>query len=363
MRLNDVKWIQFKNEHHVLTRRKFIINTFQKLCILQYNVHKLRNKMMIILLHKKKIKNYDILMIQKSWRYHEKARTYNSRGIDFILKNNDKKMCFYINNRIDDNNWHNTWHFKNVNIITLQLRRQNEKNAQNSMNTQLNSMNVSYLMNIHDVYNPPSINHNEILKKKNFFALKQTLRMQNENVIINNFNLHHFVWKEFSYSKQHLLSNDLLIMMRIIDVTLSLSRNIVTKNYQDFKIIIDLSFVTTKIVDKLISCDVIHELKNSFDHLLIDTIFDLRTQKKSKRRFKRNWKVLNEKKFKNVIWKHLSKSLSNTLINRQRIDSYTTIFLQIFKKMTKQFTSWVKFHKRTKFEWFQKCIDIIKKIW
>ena len=38
----------------------------QKLYILQYNVHKLKNKMMIILLHEKKIKNYDILIIQKS---------------------------------------------------------------------------------------------------------------------------------------------------------------------------------------------------------------------------------------------------------------------------------------------------------
>ena len=61
------------------------------------------------------------------------------------------------------------------------------------MNTQLNSMNTSCLMNIHDVYNLSSVNHNKILKKENFFALKQTLRMQNKNIIINNFNLHHFV--------------------------------------------------------------------------------------------------------------------------------------------------------------------------
>ena len=38
-------------------------NTFQKLRILQYNVHKLKNEMMIILLHEKKIKNYNILII------------------------------------------------------------------------------------------------------------------------------------------------------------------------------------------------------------------------------------------------------------------------------------------------------------
>ena len=209
----------------------------------------------------------------------------------------------------------------------MQLRRQNEESAQNSMNTQSNSMNASCSINIHDVYNPSSANHNEISKKKSFLALKQALCMQSENVIMNNFNLHHSVWKEFSYSRQHLLSNDLLIIMRIVDVTLSLFQNIVTRNYQNFKIIIDLSFVTAEIVDKLISYDVIHEVKNSFDHLFIDTILDLRTQKKSKRRFKRNWKALNEKKFKNVIWKHLSKSLSNISTNRQRINNYTTTFL------------------------------------
>ena len=82
--------------------------------------------------------------------------------------------------------------------------------------------------------------------------------------------------------------NDLLIMMRIIDVTLLLFQNIMIKNYQSFKIIIDLSFATTKIVDKLISYEIIHKIKNSFDYLFIDTIFNLKTQKKLKRRFKRN---------------------------------------------------------------------------
>ena len=159
-------------------------------------------------------------------------------------------------------------------------------------------MNALNSMNIYDIYNFSSINYNEILKKENLFALKQTLRMQDENVIINNFNLHYFVWEEFSYLKQYLLSNDLLIIMRIVNVTLLLFRNIVIKNYQDFKIIIDLSFATIKIVDKLIFCDVIHEMKNSFNYLFIDTIFDLKMQKKLKRRLKRNWKVLNKKNSK-----------------------------------------------------------------
>ena len=59
-------WVRFRNEHHVLTRKRSMTDTSQELRILQYNVHKLRNKMMIILLHEKRIKNYNILIIQKS---------------------------------------------------------------------------------------------------------------------------------------------------------------------------------------------------------------------------------------------------------------------------------------------------------
>ena len=251
---------------------------------------------MIALLHEMSIKDYNILMIQESWQHYEEARTYNSRDIDFTLKNNEEKTCFYVNNCIDDNNWHSTWHFKNVEIIILQLRRQSEKFSQDSMNTH-----EIYLMNIHKMYNSSSINYNEISSKKNLFVLKQTLRMSNENVIVNDFNLHHFHWNESSYFKQHLLSNDLLIVMCFVDAILSLLKNTIIKNYQESKIIINLSFATQEVVDKFISCKIIYEIKNSFDHLFIDTAFNLRTQKKSKRRFKRNWKALNEKKFKNVI--------------------------------------------------------------
>ena len=156
-------------------------------------------------------------------------------------------------------------------------------------------------MNIHEVYNFSSINYNKVSSKRSLFVLKQTLSMPNENVIVNDFNLHHSHWNESSYFKQHLLSNDLLIVMRFVDVILSLLKNTIIKNYQESKIIIDLSFATQRIADKFIFCEIIHKMKNSSDHLFIDTTFDLKTQKKSKRRFKHNWKILNKKKFKNII--------------------------------------------------------------
>ena len=71
-------------------------------------------------------------------------------------------------------------------------------------------------------------------------------------------------------------------MMCSVDVILSLFKNTINKNYQKSKIIIDLFFVTQKIINKFISCEIIHKIKNSFDNLFIDTIFDLKIQKKLK---------------------------------------------------------------------------------
>ena len=46
-------------------------------------------------------------------------------------------------------------------------------------------------MNIHKIYNSLSVNYNKILSRKSLFILKQTLRMLNKNIIINDFNLHY----------------------------------------------------------------------------------------------------------------------------------------------------------------------------
>ena len=47
-------------------------------------------------------------------------------------------------------------------------------------------------INIHKMYNFLLINYNEISLKENLFILKQTLRMLNKNVIVNDFNLYYF---------------------------------------------------------------------------------------------------------------------------------------------------------------------------
>ena len=55
--------------------------------------------------------------------------------------------------------------------------------------------------------------------------------MQNESVIIKNFNLYYFHSEELLYFRQHLLSNDVLIIIRFVNAALLLFKNIVMRNY------------------------------------------------------------------------------------------------------------------------------------
>jgi len=47
------------------------------------------------------------------------------------------------------------------------------------------------LINIHEVYNLFSNSHNKTKDKSNLSMIKQTLHMQSESIIIEDFNLHH----------------------------------------------------------------------------------------------------------------------------------------------------------------------------
>ncbi len=75
--------------------------------------------MMITLLHEKNLKNYDILILQELWWFDDSFKAYCSAIVNFMLKNNEDRICFYINKKIDSNIWYSTWYFKDVNTITL----------------------------------------------------------------------------------------------------------------------------------------------------------------------------------------------------------------------------------------------------
>ncbi len=86
---------------------------------------------------------------------------------------------------------------------------------------------------IHEIYNSSFKDHEIIHEKENLSNIKKTLHMSRENILVEDFNLHHFTWKESFYSKQHLLSNELIEIIINIDASLALSQDTITRNYQE----------------------------------------------------------------------------------------------------------------------------------
>ena len=81
---------------------------------------------------------------------------------------------------------------------------------------------IQKAIHIHEVYNLSLRNHEVIHEKESLSNIEKTLHMSKECILVEDFNLHHLTWKRSFYSKQHLLSNNLIEMIININASLTL---------------------------------------------------------------------------------------------------------------------------------------------
>ncbi len=172
------------------------------------------------------------------------------------------------------------------------------------------------IIHVHKIYNSSLRNHKIIHEKENLSDIKEALHMSRKCILIKDFNLHHFTWEETFYLKQYLLLNDLIEMITNSEALLTLFQDTITRDYQESQMMIDLIFMTDNITNKLIRCEINKKMKNFSNHLLIQTVIDLRVCKESAQRSRCNWKTMNEEKFINTLRKQMLKSLSDQKVKR-----------------------------------------------
>ena len=153
------------------------------------------------------------------------------------------------------------------------------------------------MINIHEIYNSSLTNYTKTTNLDNLFTLKQTLRIQRESIIVEDFNLHHSLWARSFYSCQHALFETLIELIRDIDAIITLLENIIIKDYHEKRTMINLFFTTNILTNKLIRYDINHSIKNLFDHLFIEIYVKLRLVEKLTRDFRRDWISMNLEKF------------------------------------------------------------------
>jgi hypothetical protein len=152
------------------------------LIILQYNVRNERMRTMIFLLIDDNIQNFDVIVIQKLWRNFFVSITLNFNQSDFHLFykfDEDTKVCFYINDKLNTNNW--DVEYFTIDICTLKIK--------------INDLDEdSSTIHIHNVYNLSFIFYSSQNSSFTFSKTRKSFvdAFTNHHILFESFNLHHF---------------------------------------------------------------------------------------------------------------------------------------------------------------------------
>ena len=151
--------------------------------ILQYNVRNDRVSTMISLLTDFNIQNYDVIAIQKSWRNSSVSTSLSARRTEFHLlyrSEENTRVCFYVNERIDSDSWDIVFSTSNVSILIM-IVQTNESTKK---------------IDIINVYNSSSLFYSFMKSLSSLVVVKQIISREKEVILLNDFNLHHSYWDE-----------------------------------------------------------------------------------------------------------------------------------------------------------------------
>jgi hypothetical protein len=178
-----------------------------------------------------RIKKYDLLTIQKSWRNVCVSTFYNSFNIDFHLlyeDTNNVKTCFYVNTRLHVDHWSMNYVFDDV--CTICIKMTNNK-----------------WINVHNVYNV-SFNFYTTRSALTIIKIvKNCLNDDEKHILLRDFNLHHSLWSDTTRSTQHDATNQLLNVAQQTQLRLIFLSDTVIWETRHFKSTIDLIFMTKKL--------------------------------------------------------------------------------------------------------------------
>jgi hypothetical protein len=286
-----------------------------------------------------RIKKYDLLAIQKSWRNACVSTFYNSFNFDFHLLYEDienVRIYFYVNTRIHVDHWFVDYVFDDVCIIRIKIA--NEK-----------------WINVHNVYNA-SLNFYASRSSLTIIEIIKTrLNDDEKHILLKDFNLLHSLWIDATRSIQHDAANQFLNVVQQTQLRFALFAIIIIWQTRHFQSTIDLIFMTKKLQQRLIHCMIRLEMNQSSNHISIFTKLMLIVKKNESRR-RRAWKNINSNKFID-IWREFV--ASSSLSSVTQIEDYALQIQRLILSSIKSTISWTRFSFEIKLFWNEKCAKAI----
>ena len=279
-----------------------------RLTLLQYNVNKSRNKVLIGLLEDPKTAEIDILAIQEPWRNRETQEGYNPGNSPFYLietTSEKTRAAIYVNKRIPRRQIYEI--YKDTDLISLKMVIAKEN------------------IYIHNLYIEPK-SHSTQDSPPILDTLQRLLREnKGGHIILGDFNLHHPHWNCSTYKKHHYIADNLLNIVTEIGAILYTPKGLATRDCQrgthHEKITIDLLFSNLESIESLPY--IRRDLEQSSDHLPIETTFRLKGSFEIVSiKAKRLWKRLDSEIFLSTLDSETLYLPSLPLSLRESIDYY-----------------------------------------
>jgi hypothetical protein len=310
--------------------------------ILQYNVKNSKNEIMISLLTNSQIKEYDILTIQKFRRNVCVSTSYNSFSIDFYFLYEMKKnvrVCFYVNTKLNVNNW--SIDFVSLNMCTLKL-----------------NLNDQCIVNIHNVYNVFSMFYASDASLLIIETTQNRFVIDEEHVFLKNFNLHHSLWSDSIRSTQHTAIDQLIDLLVNKHMNLCLSQKIVIWKAKNSRNIINLIFMIERLQASITHCESRRDLSQSSNYISIFTIFTLKIERTFVKK-RKAWKKIDNEKLTFCLRTFVVSTFFN---NVNDIETFVKEIQFSVQSIIQEAIFMIKKSKRVQFFWNFKCSEIVTTI-
>ena len=249
-------------------------------------------------------------------------------------------ICFLMNKILSLSNWSVNYLQSDLATFILQLK--------------------NHVFYIHNVYSKLFDMLNTVFCDFLFYTLKQLLDKSDKHFILNDFNLHYFMWEDIKYLIRYCMTDDLMRIVKEVKMQLLILLNMITWENCESITTMNLILIFSWLIQWVIYCIMNSELENNSNHDLIILLFILNIILQILKQ-KCSWKRMNKKRIIADI-QHLY--MFKFLDVFSNIEVYTDYLMNFIQQLMNLIMLLIKFFRKYLYNWwFSEVENVIYQAW
>ncbi len=313
--------------------------------ILQYNIRKSLRIQESFLIDRE-VREFNIVAIQKQGCNNNDLQSFSSAHNFFHLVKNSSsqsRTCIYVNKHLRLDQW--IVETAESDICSIRILTRNTDDETQTLR----------LLNI---YNSCSLFTTFTKKSSIISRLNELLKNDCEQLIIEDFNLHHSHWEKWRCFTHHTTTDTLLNVITSVRLKLLLKSDTITHEAHNQFTTIDLVFSSEKIQFMTCKCKIWIDLHQRSNHLSIITELCLQTIS-VQFSTQRLWKKMNTEALSAYLQIHLS--LKHSLDDKTMMNDRVCKIIRVLQKIIEKSIFLTKSSNWARDFWNQSCFEVVMK--